>query len=172
MLRKRLSLNQRVQGSSPCAPTNDFNNLKHILFGDPDDRNGLRTPCGPHRQSNSTREKRVAERHCLLMRNSRVAKSLAARSASSSRISTLRTARTVARMTAKFRIDRRVLRLGRLGRLFPIPILELRASIPSPSEILAVRLHASHSHFSLSLLKKRRMSRPSCPKLNNGRAFW
>ena len=74
-------------------------------------------------------------------------------------------------MTAKSRINRRVLRLGRLGRLFPIPILEVRASIPSPSELLAVQRRALHSHFSL-FLRKERMSRPSRPKLNNGRAFW
>jgi hypothetical protein len=37
---------------------------------------------------------------------------------------------------------------------FPIPILEVRALIPS--EILAVQLHALHSHF----LRKERMSRP------------
>jgi hypothetical protein len=54
---------------------------------------------------------------------------------------------------------------------FPIPILEVRASILSPSEILAVQLHALHPHFSLSLLKKRKMSRPSRPKLDNGGAF-
>jgi hypothetical protein len=92
----------------------------------------------------------------------------AARSASSGRISTLRTARTVARrlaMMAKSRINRRVLRLGRLGRFFSIPILELRASIPSPSEILAVRLHAPHSHFSLSLLKKRKNEPSEPPEL-------
>jgi hypothetical protein len=58
-------------------------------------------------------------------------------------------ARTVARrleMVATSRINRPVPRLGPPGWLFPIPILEVRASIPSQSEILAVRLHALHSH--------------------------
>jgi hypothetical protein len=82
-----------------------------------------------------------------------------------------RTARTVARRlvtTAKSRINRRVLRLGRLGRLFPVPILEVRASPrSSPCSFMPCTL-TSHSHF----LRKERMSRPSRPKLNNGGAFW
>ena len=41
------------------------------------------------------------------------------------------------------------------GRLFPIPILEVRASIPSRSEALAVQLHALHSHFLLENRKNR-----------------
>jgi len=57
--------NLGVRSSNLFGRANHFNKLKHILFGDPDDPNGLRTPCGPQRRSNSTREKRVAERHRL-----------------------------------------------------------------------------------------------------------
>ena len=36
--------NLGVRSSNLFGRANDFNNLKHILFGDPHDRNGLRTP--------------------------------------------------------------------------------------------------------------------------------
>jgi len=36
--------NLGVRSSNLFGRANDFNNLNHILFGDPHDRNGLRTP--------------------------------------------------------------------------------------------------------------------------------
>ena len=36
--------NLGVGGSNPFRRASDFHNLKHILFGDPNNRNGLRTP--------------------------------------------------------------------------------------------------------------------------------
>jgi len=44
--------NLGVRGSNPFRRANHFNNLKHILFGDPGNRNGSRTPCGPRQRSN------------------------------------------------------------------------------------------------------------------------
>ena len=49
-----MTLNQRVQGSSPCTPTRDSNNLEQLLFAAPGNGNGLRTPCGPGKQLHVT----------------------------------------------------------------------------------------------------------------------
>ena len=104
---RNLTLNQRVQGSSPCAPTNDFNNLEQLLFGAPDNGNGLRTPCGPGKQLHvtglrSTRWNDIAPAAQPLDRQIPHP-----RWTSSGRGSSVRAARTVARrlgMMAKSRI--------------------------------------------------------------------
>ena len=79
---------------------NHLKNLNHILFGDPHDRNGLRT----RRRSNSASEKRIVRNDIASHRNLRIGKSLAPlRSARSRRVTIARTARTIARRLAMMR---------------------------------------------------------------------
>jgi hypothetical protein len=46
---EQLTLNQRVLGSSPSAPTNVFNSLYEIYLRSIDGPAALRTPCGPRK---------------------------------------------------------------------------------------------------------------------------
>jgi len=109
-----VTLNQRVQGSSPCAPTNDFNDLEWILDFCLMVRAAIMA-CGPLADA-------AAIESCGVGKTCRNDIAVGAqpldqevphpRLASSSR--NVLTARTVARrlaMTAKSQINRRVLRL-------------------------------------------------------------